>query len=111
MSASKDDKDDLEARVVRYALKYGHGETAKTKGLEAYAVHLFALEDGLDAVLGGEDTWEARLDDYILPTDDLGVDGVLNRRVREADRPYSMHLANILGQAGVEAERVHWSGR
>ncbi len=69
--------DDLDARVVQYAQKYGLGENAKTKGLEAYAVHLFAQEDGLDAVLEGEDTWEAWLSEYILPGDDLGVDGVL----------------------------------
>lgn len=71
------DSKNLSDVVAEYAVKYGHQASEKTKGLEAYAVHLFAQEDGLDAVLDGELTWDTDLSELILPGDDLGVDGVL----------------------------------
>lgn len=69
--------DELRNSAAHYAEKYGFSRTALEKGLEAYAVHLFAQEQGLDSVLDGAPTEEAELGDYVLRSDDLGVDGVL----------------------------------
>jgi hypothetical protein len=70
-------KSELTKRTSDYAQKYGFLETQHPIGFEAYVVHLFAQEDGLDAVLGGQDTFDADLSESILHSDDLGVDGVL----------------------------------
>ena len=70
-------RNDLAQRLSEYAQKYGFRPEQTDKGLEAYALHLFAQEDGLDAVLDGQATIDADLSEYMLRSDDLGVDGVL----------------------------------
>jgi hypothetical protein len=70
-------RNELAERLFEYAQKYGFRREQTDKGLEAYAVHLFAQEDGLDPVLDGQATIDADLSEYILRSDDLGVDGVL----------------------------------
>jgi AIPR protein len=71
------DDDELRAIAAAYAEKYGFKRDSLDKGLEGFAVHLFAQENGLDDVLDGSPTEDAELGDYILRGDDLGVDGVL----------------------------------
>ncbi|HQC45887.1 MAG TPA: AIPR family protein [Myxococcota bacterium] len=80
-------RNEVKDRQVRFAKHYGLGESQLEKGLEAYAVHLFAQEEGLDSVLEGL-AWndeDLDLSPYILHGDDLGVDGLLtdanNKRV------------------------------
>lgn len=70
-------QDELKLVASNYATKYGFRPDDMQKGLEGFAVHLFAQEQGLDSVLGGAATDEADLSDYILRRDDLGVDGAL----------------------------------
>ena len=69
--------EELKSLAQTYATKYGLRESDLEKGLEGYAVHLFAQEQGLDAVLGGMPTEDADLSDSILRNKDLGVDGAL----------------------------------
>lgn len=70
-------QNDLSRRIAYYTEHYGLGDNKQPMGLEAYAVHLFAQEDGLDSVLEGLPSADADLSPYILHGDDLGVDGVL----------------------------------
>jgi hypothetical protein len=86
---------DFRSWVDRYSEKYAYPRDAPERGLEAFAAHLFAMEEGFDRLLDGEETFHADLADYILRGNDLGVDVVL-----EDEENSSI----ILVQAG-------WSGK
>ena len=58
--AGKNDGD-----LRHHAPKYKYRADALERGLEGYAAHLFAQEEGFDAVLDTELTIEADLSDYI----------------------------------------------
>lgn len=77
MAAAKAKDFDLRARCEFYAQKYKYKADELERGLESYAVHLFAQQEGFDAVLDGEPTTEADLAEYICRGNDLQVDGVL----------------------------------
>lgn len=72
-------RNELKDRLSRFAEHYKFNPNQLEKGLEAYAVHLFAQEEGLDWVLNGQamDDQDLDLSPYILRGDDLGVDGLL----------------------------------
>src|SRR4051794_16502372 len=71
------DRDGIRQKCQSFAMKYGFKQTDLEKGLEAYAAHVFAQEDGFDAVLSGRTTEEVDLSEYILRSNDLHVDVVL----------------------------------
>jgi hypothetical protein len=68
-----------------YARHYGYDESNLEKGLEAFATHLFAQEQGFDELLGGNPTRTVDPKEYICRSDDLGIDAVLedndNKRI------------------------------
>jgi hypothetical protein len=74
-------KFDLRSSAEFYAQKYKYPQDQLERGLEAYAVHLFAQEEGFDTVLEGESTTQADLSAYICRSNDLQVDGVLEDEV------------------------------
>ncbi len=74
--AGKNDGD-LRTTCAFYAQKYKYRADALERGLEGYAAHLFAQEEGFDAVLDTELTTEADLSDYICRSNDLKIDVVL----------------------------------
>ncbi len=67
----------IRQKCQTYAVKYGFKPTDCEKGLEAYAAHVFVQEDGFDALLAGATSDEADLSEFILRSDDLHVDVVL----------------------------------
>ena len=76
----------LRKSCEQYAVKYGYRAEDLERGLEGYAAHLFAQEDGFDsALLEGEPTSEADLGEFICRSNDLGIDVVLedqaNKRI------------------------------
>lgn len=71
----------LRKQCAEYARKYGYKDTEIEHGLEGYAAHLFAQEDGFNAALDGLPTAEADLRDRICRANDLGVDAVLQDEV------------------------------
>jgi hypothetical protein len=64
-----------------YAQKYKYPANALERGLEGYAVHLFAQEEGFDDVLESALTTEADLSNYICRSNDLQIDGVLQDEI------------------------------
>lgn len=68
---------DLKQLCSNYAEKYGYKRDHVERGLESYAVHLFAQEEGFNAVLEGNLTSEVDLSEYICRHNDLQIDGVL----------------------------------
>lgn len=64
-----------------YAQKYKYPADALERGLEGYAAHLFAQEEGFDAVLESGLTTEADLSDYICRSNDLKIDVVLEDEI------------------------------
>ncbi|SIK99400.1 AIPR family protein [Mycobacteroides abscessus] len=60
-----------------YAREYDYKETELERGLEGYAAHLFAQEQGFDEVLGGHPTRKVDLREFICRRNDLGIDVVL----------------------------------
>ncbi|WP_432894606.1 AIPR family protein [Kribbella sp. CA-245084] len=60
-----------------YAEKYQYSADNLERGLEGYAAHLFAQEEGFNPVLDGKPTKEADLQERICRSDDLGIDAVL----------------------------------
>lgn len=81
--AAKHDYRNLRSLVDQYCQKYGTSQPER--GLEFLSAHVFALEDGLDALLEGNETEDADLAQFVLPRNDLGVDVVLedeeNKRI------------------------------
>lgn len=75
--AGNDDAATLRRECENYALKYGLKKGDVERGLEAYAAHVFAQEDGFNAVLDGLPTREADLSERICRAKDLGIDAVL----------------------------------
>ena len=73
--AGKNDGD-LRTICAFYAQKYKYRADALERGLEGYAAHLFAQEEGFDAVLDTELTTAADLSDYICRSNDLKIDVV-----------------------------------
>ncbi|WP_228032591.1 AIPR family protein [Mycolicibacterium sp. P9-22] len=72
---------DLRDSCAFYAQKYKYPSDALEKGLEGYVAHLFAQEEGFDAVLDGELTTEVDLSDYICRGNDLKIDAVLEDEI------------------------------
>lgn len=64
-----------------YAVKYKYKADALEHGLESYAAHLFAQEEGFDSVLEGGLTTEVDLSEYICRSNDLQIDVVLEDEV------------------------------
>src|SRR5436309_1884425 len=77
VAVAKTDNEELKEYCAFYARKYKYPADALERGLEAYAAHLFAQEEGFDAVLDGESTSEADLSEYICRGNDLKIDAVL----------------------------------
>jgi hypothetical protein len=73
----------LRRNCERYARKYGYKASDLERGLEGYAAHIFAQEDGFNAVLDGAPTDEADLSDRICRDNDLGIDAVLQDEVNK----------------------------
>jgi hypothetical protein len=73
----------LRAQCEFYARKYGYREDELERGLEGYAAHLFAQEEGFDAVLDGEPTSAVDLSEYICRSNDLGIDVVLEDELNQ----------------------------
>ncbi|MBX3091056.1 MAG: AIPR family protein [Cryobacterium sp.] len=67
----------LKRACSNYAEKYGYKSNEVERGLEAYAAHLFAQEEGFNAVLDGAPTADADLQESICRANDLGIDVVL----------------------------------
>lgn len=67
----------LRKPCAEYAVKYGYKESEFSRGLESYAAHLFAQEDGFNALLEGRPTFEEDLSEFICRDHDLGIDVVL----------------------------------
>ncbi|MEU0198491.1 MULTISPECIES: AIPR family protein [unclassified Streptomyces] len=74
---TKTSSQDLRRNCEHYAAKYGYGVSNLERGLEAYAAHVFAQEDGFDNLLEGEPTASADLREYIFRRNDLGIDAAL----------------------------------
>ncbi|MEE2852517.1 MAG: AIPR family protein [Actinomycetota bacterium] len=72
---------DLRKFCAFYAQKYKYPAEAFERGLEGYAAHLFAQEEGFDAILESELTSEADLSDYICRSNDLKIDVVLEDEI------------------------------
>ncbi|CDO32283.1 AIPR family protein [Mycolicibacterium porcinum] len=72
---------DLRDACAFYAQKYKYPADALEKGLEGYVAHLFAQEEGFDAVLDSELTTEVDLSDYICRSNDLKIDVVLEDEI------------------------------
>lgn len=64
--------------IAFYAEKYGYARSDYGHGLEAFAAHLFAQEEGFNTLLDGIDPRAANLGDCLPRSDDLGVDVVLD---------------------------------
>lgn len=75
--------DELKRKCEAYATKYGFKSDSYERGLEAYAVHVFAQEDGFESLLNGGSSEDADLSELILRSDDLQVDGVLEDASRK----------------------------
>jgi hypothetical protein len=60
-AAAKSSDFDIRTECQYYAKKYKCKSDQLEKGLEAYAVHLFAQEESFDSVLEGAPTTEANL--------------------------------------------------
>ncbi|WP_326760313.1 AIPR family protein [Streptomyces phaeochromogenes] len=74
---TKSSSQDLRRSCEQYAAKYGYSPANLEHGLEAYAAHVFAQENGFDALLEGELTAKADLSEYIFRKNDLGIDAFL----------------------------------
>ncbi|WP_225626407.1 AIPR family protein [Streptomyces werraensis] len=68
---------EVKQQCTLYAQRYGYKAEQLERGLEGYAAHLFAQEDGFDAILEGQDTNQVDLREFICRRKDLGVDVVL----------------------------------
>lgn len=70
----------LRNRCAVYAQKYGYNEDDLGRGLEYFAAHLFAQQEGFDfAVLDGDPTEDVDLSDYVCGgKGDLGIDALLS---------------------------------
>jgi hypothetical protein len=77
VSRSKSNLQILRERCEFYAQKYNYKPDNVERGLEGYATHLFAQEDGFDVVLEGQPTEDVDLQDFICRDHDLGIDAVL----------------------------------
>ena len=71
------DSSSLRRVCGEYAQKYSYKPTEYERGLEAYAAHLFAQEEGFNVALEGLPTGDADLQERICRAHDLGVDVVL----------------------------------
>jgi hypothetical protein len=82
-----------------YASKYGYTKTDYARGLEGYSAHLFAQEDGFNALLEGESPREADLSDYLIRSADLGVDVALeddiNRQLLLAQSKWRRQVSSV----------------
>jgi len=78
--ATKADSE-LREKCEYYATKYKYPKDALERGLEGYVAHLFAQEEGFDALLDGEPTSAADLSEYVCRGNDLGIDAVLEDEV------------------------------
>jgi hypothetical protein len=72
---------DLKDMCAFYAKKYKYQPDQLERGLEGYAAHLFAQEEGFDTVLDSELTTEVDLSDYICRGNDLKIDVVLEDEI------------------------------
>ncbi|GGU31681.1 AIPR family protein [Streptomyces lavendofoliae] len=94
---TKTSNQDLRRNCEHYAAKYGYSVSNLERGLEAYAAHVFAQEDGFDTLLEGESTASADLSEYIFRKNDLGIDAALEN---------SMSKKIILLQAAWRSKRL-----
>lgn len=69
--------DTLRRSCQVYAQKYNYRPDDYARGFEGMVAHLFAAEEGFDSVLDGRNVSDADLSDFILRSNDFGVDVVL----------------------------------
>lgn len=72
---------DVRAQCEFYATKYKYSKDQLERGLEGYAAHLFAQEEGFDAALEGLPTTEVDLSAQICRSNDLQIDCVLEDEI------------------------------